>query len=89
MMSALRSSRHSAGMAGCTTSSAASAMSKNSMPVFTPILRNTPVSATTGALPARAPLSIIPGPAVAHPSDSDIVGIAGQKWLLAWYPSPP
>ena len=55
MMSALRSSRHSAGIAGATTSSAASAMSKKSMPVFTPILSNTPMSASTGALPAPAP----------------------------------
>ena len=43
MMSALRSSRHSAGMAGRTTSSAASAISKKSMPVLTPILSNTPI----------------------------------------------
>ncbi|COZ10579.1 Uncharacterised protein [Mycobacterium tuberculosis] len=49
MINALRSSRHSAGMAGRTTSSAASAMSKKSMPVLTPILSNTPISASTGA----------------------------------------
>ena len=55
MISALRSSRHSAGIAGATTSSAASAMSKKSMPVLTPILSNTPISASTGALPAPAP----------------------------------
>ena len=55
MISALRSSRHSAGIAGRTTSSAASAMSKKSMPVLTPILSNTPISASTGALPAPAP----------------------------------
>src|ERR1700760_469247 len=55
MINALRSSRHSAGMAGATTSSAASAMSKKSMPVLTPILSKTPISASTGALPAPAP----------------------------------
>ena len=30
-------------------------MSKKSIPVFTPILSNTPISASTGALPAPAP----------------------------------
>ncbi len=55
MINALRSDRHSAGMAGRTTPSAASAISKKSMPVLTPILSGYPISASTGALPALAP----------------------------------
>src|SRR5829696_2736713 len=90
MIRALRSSRHSAGMAGATTSSAAAAMSKKSMPVVTPSLWNTPVSASTGAVAAPAPppadLLAYGAPlldAVLHPHPQTPVAVEADLGVLA------